>query len=542
MSSRVLRVLPVALVLSVSAAAAFAPVALAARETELYPMEGEIDCWLHVDGTGFPASDFAPGLEDYSMVDIYFSRQEAGFDDDIGSEITIYAQVKSGLLVDEHGEFSTRFLVPDELADGREEEDVRRGTHYVYVTRAGERHIEGVAEFTVIACEIELDLPDGPVGSSIDITGADFASGDKITIEYDGCDLAVMGGAEKTNRKGEFRCSILIPESPAGKHTIAAADQSGNEADLPFTVTPKIAIAAPKGTCADIIAVAGTGFDSRSDIAITFDGVAAGVTEADKYGSFEISFPVPMRSAGTYEVQARDGDKNRATVTFLIACSIELSQAAGNVGSEVAVTGSGFKPDTSITVTYTLERVTVATTASNANGEFSTICVIPPGRHGPRPITATDGTNTATATFTLESMPPPTPSLLTPETAARAKSRAYFDWEAVTDPSGVTYTLQIAKDDEFSRTSIVVEKIGISASEYLLSEEEKLESTGKEPYYWRVKAADGAGNETISAVGSFHVGLSFSKLPAWVQLLIVSVIVLLVGYACFRVWRRWSYR
>lgn len=534
--------MPVALVLSVSAAAAFAPVVLAARETELYPMEGEIDCWLHVDGTGFPASDFAPGLEDYSMVDIYFSRQEAGFDDDIGSEITIYAQVKSGLLVDEHGEFSTRFLVPDELADGREEEDVRRGTHYVYVTRAGERHIEGVAEFTVIACEIELDLPDGPVGSSIDITGADFASGDKITIEYDGCDLAVMGGAEKTNRKGEFRCSILIPESPAGKHTIAAADQSGNEADLPFTVTPKIAIAARKGTCADIIAVAGTGFDSRSDIAITFDGVAAGVTGADKYGSFEISFPVPMRSAGTYEVQARDGDKNRATVTFLIACSIELSQAAGNVGSEVAVTGSGFKPDTSITVTYTLERVTVATTASNANGEFSTICVIPPGRHGPRPITATDGTNTATATFTLESMPPPTPSLLTPETAARAKSRAYFDWEAVTDPSGVTYTLQIAKDDEFSRTSVVVEKIGISASEYLLSEEEKLESTGKEPYYWRVKAADGAGNETISAVGSFHVGLSFSKLPAWVQLLIVSVIVLLVGYACFRVWRRWSYR
>ena len=542
-SSRVPRVLPVALVLSVLAIAAAAPVALAARETELYPMEGEIDSWLYVDGTGFPPSDFAPGSEDYSMVDIYFSRQEAELDDEIGSEMTIYERVKSGLLVDEHGEFSTRFLIPDELADGREEEDVHRGTHYVYVTRAGESRIEGVAECTVIACEIELDLADGPVGTNVDITGADFAPADEITIEYDGGDIAVLGGPEKTDRDGEFKCSILIPESPAGKHTIAATDQSGNESDLPFTVTPKIAIVAVKGTCADVMTVAGTGFGSRSDVAITFDGDETAATEADKYGGFEVSFPVPMRSAGTYEIQARDGDKNKDTAAFLIACSIKLSHAAGNVGSEVTVAGSGFQADASITVTYTLERVTVATTASNANGEFSVTCVIPAGRHGEHPITATDDTNTATATFAVESTPPPIPSLLTPETEARARSRAYFDWEAVTDPSGVTYTLQIASHDQFSHNSIVLEKVGLSASEYLLTEEEKLESTKKEaPYYWRVKAVDGAGNETTSAVDSFDVGLSFSKLPAWAQVLIVSSIVLPLGYTCFRMWKRWSYR
>ena len=543
MSSRVLRLVRVALLLSVLVAVAPTRVALAAREIELYPTEGEIDSWLHVDGTGFPPSCFDPGSEDYSMIDLYFAGQGAQLDDAINSALTTYECVKSGLLVDEHGEFGTRFLIPDELADGREEEDVRRGTHYVYVTRAGERRIEAVAKCTVIACEIELDLADGPVGSSVDISGADFAPGDEVTIEYDGRDIAVLEGSKGTNRDGEFRCTILVPESAAGKHTVAASDQAANEADLPFTVTPKIAISASEGTCADVVTVAGTGFASRSDISIAFDEHAAAISETDKYGSFEVGFAVPKRSTGTYEIQARDGDKNEDRAAFLIACSIELSEAAGNVGSEVTVNGSGFHADASIAVTYAPEQVAIATTTSNANGEFSVACVIPPGGHGEHPIAATDHTNTATAIFTVESTPPPTPSLLVPETEARAESLAYFDWGSVTDPSGVTYTLQISNDGQFSRSFLVLEKVGLSTSEYLLSEEEKLESTKKDaPYYWRVKTVDGAGNETTSTVDSFHVGLSFSKLAAWVQVLIIGAIVVPLSYACFRMWKRWSYR
>jgi len=542
-SSRVIHVLPVALLLSVLAVVAPTRVALAAREMELYPTEGEIDSWLHVDGTGFAPSCFDPGSEDYSMIDLYFARQGAQLDDAINSAVTIYECVKSGLLVDEHGEFGTRFLIPDELADGREEEDVRRGTHYVYATRAGERRIEAVAKCTVIACEIELDLADGPVGASVDISGADFAPADEVIIEYDGRDVAVLEGSQSTNRDGEFRYTILVPESPAGKHTIAASDESGNEADVSFTVTPKIAISPSEGTCADVMTVAGTGFASRSDIGITFGEHAAAASETDKYGSFEAGFAVPKRSAGKYEIRARDGDENEDGAGFLIACSIELSQADGNVGSEITIAGSGFQADASIAVTYTPEHEPIATATSNANGEFSVTCVIPPGGHGEHAVVATDPTNTATAVFIVESTPPPSPSLLLPETQARAESRAYFQWESVIDPSGVTYTLEISDDGQFSRSSIVLEKVGLSTSEYLLGEEEKLESTKNgAPYYWRVKAVDGAGNETTSTVDSFHVGLSFSKLAAWIQVLIVGAIVALVGYGCFRVWKRWSYR
>ncbi len=543
MSSQVLHVLPVALLLSVLAVVAPTRVALAAREIELYPTEGEIDSWLHVDGIGFPPSCFDPGSEDYSMIDLYFARQGARPDDAINSAVTIYECVKSGLLVDEHGEFGTRFLIPDELGDGREEEDVHRGTHYVYATRVGERRIEAVAKCTVIACEIELDLADGPVGTSVDISGADFAPADEVTIEYDGRDIVVLEGSDRTNRDGEFRCTILVPESHAGKHTVAASDESRNAADLSFTVTPKIDVSALEGSCADVMTIAGTGFASRSDIGITFDEHAAAASETDKYGSFEVSFAVPKKSAGKYEIRARDGDENEDRVAFLIACSIELSKADGNIGSEVTVTGSGFQADAGIAVTYTPEHAPIATTSSDANGEFSVVCVIPPGGHGAHPVAATDNTNTATAIFIVESTPPPAPSLLLPETQARADSRAYFQWESVIDPSGVTYTLQISDDGQFLRSSIVLEKVGLSTSEYLLGQEEKLDSTKKgAPYYWRVKAVDGAGNETTSTVGSFHVGLSFAKLAAWLQALIVGAIVAPVGYACFRMWKRWSYR
>lgn len=76
----------------------------------------------------------------------------------------------------------------------------------------------------------------------------------------------------------------------------------------------------------------------------------------------------------------------------------------------------------------------------------------------------------------------------------KAKSRAYFDWEDVNDPSlPITYTLQIASDADF--TSIVLEK-------------RKVLTTQNTPLSKRrVKAIDGASNESgWSGTGSFYVG------------------------------------
>jgi hypothetical protein len=94
----------------------------------------------------------------------------------------------------------------------------------------------------------------------------------------------------------------------------------------------------------------------------------------------------------------------------------------------------------------------------------------------------------------MESEAPPMPMLLLPEVATTTEAEAYFDWEDVKDLSGVTYTLQIASDKDF--TTIVLEKKGLTNSEYTITEEEKLEPAEKEAYYWRVKAVDSAFNES----------------------------------------------
>jgi len=107
------------------------------------------------------------------------------------------------------------------------------------------------------------------------------------------------------------------------------------------------------------------------------------------------------------------------------------------------------------------------------------------------------------------------PTPLTPKVAGTAGAQAYFDWTDVSDDSGVSYTLQVAIDADFN--TIVLEKEDLSASEYTLTEEEKLEPAEKEaPYYWRVKTVDGAFNDSgWTHPGLFYVGFSWSSLPVW---------------------------
>jgi len=140
----------------------------------------------------------------------------------------------------------------------------------------------------------------------------------------------------------------------------------------------------------------------------------------------------------------------------------------------------------------------------------------------------------------MESTAPPTPVPLKPEMGVRAKAEAYFDWEDVSDPSSVTYTLQIASDADF--TAIVLEKTGLTDSEYTLTKEEGLESTKEEaPYYWHVKAIDGASNESgYSGTGTFSVGFAFG-MPQWALYALMGLGGFLLLLLSFWLGRRTAY-
>ena len=224
--------------------------------------------------------------------------------------------------------------------------------------------------------------------------------------------------------------------------------------------------------------------------------------------------------------------------TPALAQTVQLTPSQGPAGTTVYVTGAVFIGNGTITVSY--DGTQVATGSITPNGTFD-VTFTATGAVGSHTITSTDGTSTpVTSTFTIttaaattDTTPPPTPSPLLPLMGGTANSKAYFDWEDVTDTSTpVTYNLQIASDIAF--TTIVLDKAGLTTSEYTLTEEEKLQpATAETLYYWRVRAIDGASNVSgWTGAGIFHVGSTFA-LTGPILYVVIGFGYLLVFFLCF---------
>lgn len=219
----------------------------------------------------------------------------------------------------------------------------------------------------------------------------------------------------------------------------------------------------------------------------------------------------------------------------------------GYVGMKVTISGTDFLPNRTVTVTYTTTPVVLATTTTDAMGAFSVTVTIPPSQAGNHTISVTDGANTRQFPFVMESTPPSSPAPLKPEMGAKAKAEAYFDWTEVTDPSGVTYTLQIANGEEVFNSeaaeSFELEKTGLTLSEYTLTKNEKLQPVYKpNPLYWRVKAVDGASNESEwSEAQSFYTGFQWPEFVGWPLYLVIGVGGVLLFIFGFWMGRRTAY-
>lgn len=142
------------------------------------------------------------------------------------------------------------------------------------------------------------------------------------------------------------------------------------------------------------------------------------------------------------------------------------------------VSSDGFAANKSVTVTY--DGSQEGTAATNDKGSFSGVSFsAPKGIHGNHEVTPTDAANnTDTTTFVMESDAPAKPELTTPANGRRigfiGKVAPRFEWLAMMDPSGVTYSLQVSSDESFA--NLVIPEVSA--------------------YYWRVKAIDGAQNDS----------------------------------------------
>ena len=525
--TKLFRMLAIGVILSLLVLVIPATPALAAREIDIDPNEGRIGDEFDVDGTDWPEPD--PGaIPPYEpSVDIFFVYYEDGDVEtgwNIGDEVESWERLDNDLDIEIDGEFSETYEVPARLNDGDEDHDVRSGTYYVCVTMGDQDYIRAVAEFTVEGGEItDFDPTHGPVGTEVVISGENFGEDEELTIEYDGTGISIESGDEDTDGSGDFDCTIIIPESTAGDHTITIMDETLTELEETFEVEPEMSFTPNHAPPDATVTVTGTGFGDRADVDIFLGTTKVTSGQADSDGSFSISFTVPDIEEGTYTLLVEDDEGNDDEGSFLVEIGIEIAISAvttpgspGYVGDSVTVSGVGFEANSTITITYATEPQVVATTTSDANGDFTATFDIPKSAAGEHTITASDGTNSLEVPFYMEAQAPGKPELLLPETGTKANSMTEFDWESVVDPSGVTYDLQVATSEDFAAASIILDLEGLTDSEYpITAKEEALASRSEEePYYWRVRAIDGASNTGAwSDVSNFHVGFAW---PDWI--------------------------
>ena len=431
--------------------------------------------------------------------------------------------------VESDGDFSTeKFSIPESCA----------GEHKIRVCNDDDYHDYVAWEYFTVEPKVEITSPtsaEGHVGDTIKVKGTGFGKSEDVEVWYylDSTHHTNSVSA-RANTYGTWEKTFRVPASVKGSHKIVADGEDNDYHDVEedsFTVEPKISLDKASAGVGDTITISGSGFKkNEASIKITFAGDEVTQTseaDTDEYGSWTAKVEVPPCSKGNYKIDAR-GRYTTYTevgdVTISVGPGMVIEPTEGHVGTSITVSGSGFVASKRVTITYDGSEMKSDTT--DATGSFSGISFkTPKSKHGNHVVNATDAQgNSVTANFSMESTPPPTPTLISPANESRVgfigKVTPTFEWSNVTDPSGVSYNLQIATSENFTEPSAFT---GLSAANYTLPKEEAL-SHGS--YYWRVKAIDGAQN-----AGNWSESYSFKsgRLPLWAFIAIVVLVVGLIG-------------
>ena len=497
---------------------------------------------------------------------VYFSHNNLNVGADLATAAT-YMQLTTTLVtattddVANAGNFTMTFTVPSTIPaavaptdGGTTEEAVTTGTYYIYVVivttlSPTNTIIAAKASFTISSPTLDAPAPaTGPVGTSVSLTGSGLPPSTALVFKFDTTTITATG-SQSTGTGGAFASIITIPSAATvGAHTIYVTAGT-TTVSQPFTVTAgtvagaSIALDPATGAAGTTgVLVTGAGFTASAAITLQFDTTVLTPTSGPNAtlanGTCYNTITIPSTAtAGAHVITVTVG-ATQATATFTVtggsapSGTLIVSSASGAVGTTITMHSNGFIANHAFTVTY--DSVSTNTTGTvGADGLLFTNFTIPKSQHGAHTIVASDGTNSATAIYTIESVAPTTPQPLRPYMDEGVSSPASFDWADVTDPSApVTYKLQIATANTFATDTILIDKSNILTSGYTLTDADNLKVTTGVTYYWREKAVDAAGNESAwTGANSFSIsqGFSFSGWPLYVTIVIVAILLFVFG-------------
>ncbi len=434
--------------------------------------------------------------------------------------------MKTGITASDKGLWSATFSIPSS-AKGSHTVDASGST-----TKAGD-----VPDATLtISPKITLSPVSGGVGTSVTVGGNGFGEDEGgIRVTYDGDDVKTGITADS---KGAWSVSFTVPSSVKGVHTIdalGASTEAGDVPDVTFFVSSAVRIEPESGHVGDSLTIEGCGFGSNeSGITVTFDGsVAKSNITANSEGCWTTSMAIPASTGGNHSIDAYSTSTTATDVAdakLNVLSKMVIEPAEGYVGCDVMITGTGFGADKELTIKY--DDIAVATDVFSDNkGNFQANFEAPKSLGGKHNIVTSDADGTSVSgVFTMETTPPSLPEIVSPKDGNRVgffdRAAPTFRWADVSDPSGVYYSLQVSSEkDDF--TSTVLSKEELAESEYKLTEDEAL-ARGK--YYWRIKAVDGAGNDSGWTT---PVLVKIGLMPLWAFILIAVVAIAIIARLYF---------
>ena len=520
-----------------------------AEQFYLLPWEGYRGTWVWISGSAFTKN---------TVVKFYFSSDAAGVGSQIDNKITAYKYLGSvwttaGGFIDNTitaGNMAV-YQVPVKLDDGAVKENTPGGVCYFYVTYSNDKRVVAFEKFTVTSPATLSVAPDkGLVGITVTLTGKVFAASEKLTAKYDEREIAIISG-NTTSAGGELSTTVRIPDSTFGNHTVSLTDETGNYAAAGFVVNTIITLSPTTQTVSGSITVTGSGFEPRKEVSLSVNGRNATPAEAPlsttQYGAFQASISIPFDFAyvngGVAVISASTGSTAASADLSIPATPPELklvpeANAANpaSIGMTLSVRGKWFQPGDNVNILIDDAKIPITTVTVNNNNAFLVDMAVPPGKSGTHSLTAAGTKTKVTINYVIESLSPPQPVLNSSVATVGSSGAPRLSWSAVTDPSGVWYDLQIAGDRTFN--DILVEKRLLITSEYVLTaaESDKV-NRGGAPCYWRVRAVDGAANESDWTPSStLIIGSSWLNLPGWTTYLLIalSVLVLLLVFFFFR--------
>jgi hypothetical protein len=411
------------------------------------------------------------------------------------------------------------------------------GTHNFKVQDASGN---SVTKSLAVTAVMTFSPTTGPVDTTVVILGKGFLANTPLTFTFDGATISSLVSTA-SGADGSINASFKIPASSSGNHIVAVSDGT-TTLNATFAASSTSAINVTSGPVGTSVNASGSGFKYKANITITYNNAQIGTATAGTNGSFTTTFTIPSASTGPHSLVISD-QTNTQTYTFTMTpTTTPMSPTSGFIGTSITISGTGYGASKAIIVTYDASPVTLTTPGTtDANGAFSVSFKAPVSKAGSHAIVVTDGTTSQNFTFAIDLTPPPAPALSLPLASTKLAKIPTLSWTPVTDSnSGITYTLQISKDNTF--TSVLIEKKGLTSPSYTLDTQvpaEKLKSASKSaPYYWRVQAIDGASNASAwTTPQTFLVGLALGDYAVYIIFGVIAIMLGAFGFVLGRLTR-----